>query len=64
MFHSIAIISAEKQSASKWKEQLHKDLQLLLDWNRPDLAQSEIFQRDDFSKIKVCALKTFGGKIL
>ncbi|KAK3100700.1 hypothetical protein FSP39_023943 [Pinctada imbricata] len=45
-----ALFNCEKL---KNKEQLYKDLQLLLDWNRPDLAESEIFQRDDGGKIKV-----------
>ncbi|OWF47104.1 Transient receptor potential cation channel trpm [Mizuhopecten yessoensis] len=48
-----ALFKSEKQVASKWKEQLYKDLQLILDWNRPDLVQSQIFQRDDFAKIKL-----------
>lgn len=48
-----ALFKSEKQVASKWKEQLYKDLQLILDWNRPDLVQSLIFQRDDFAKVKL-----------
>ncbi|XP_033743506.1 transient receptor potential cation channel subfamily M member 7-like [Pecten maximus] len=48
-----ALFKSEKQVASKWKEQLYKNLQLILDWNRPDLVQSQIFQRDDFAKIKL-----------
>ncbi|KAJ8317915.1 hypothetical protein KUTeg_003006 [Tegillarca granosa] len=32
---------------------MSKNLQLTLDWNRPDLAQSEIFGKDDWTKIRV-----------
>ncbi|KAL5012942.1 hypothetical protein ScPMuIL_011493 [Solemya velum] len=48
-----ALLKSEKQHQSKWREQLHKHLQLTLDWNRPDLAYSEIFQRDDWTRIRV-----------
>lgn len=48
-----ALFRSEKLSGTQWREQLHKDLQLTLDWNRPDLAFSEIFQRDDFGKLKI-----------
>ncbi|KAK7479220.1 hypothetical protein BaRGS_00029564, partial [Batillaria attramentaria] len=37
----------------QWREQLQWDLQLTLDWNRPDLARSEIFHRYNLSKFKV-----------
>lgn len=43
----------ERQTKMKWREKVFKDLQLILDWNRPDMALSMIFHRDDWGKIKV-----------
>ncbi|XP_076076624.1 transient receptor potential cation channel subfamily M member-like 2 isoform X3 [Mytilus galloprovincialis] len=48
-----ALFKSEIKSNSRWRERAYKDLTLLLDWNRPDLAQSEIFSSRDFSRIKV-----------
>ena len=56
-FHEINLLNflGERKSSSRWREEkAYKDLLLLLDWNRPDLAKSEIFQSRDFSRIKVC----------
>ena len=36
---------------SSWREPLQSDLQLAVDWNRPDLA-AELFQQD-FAKVRV-----------
>ena len=44
-------ISAEKREGTRWREQLQSDLQLTVDWNRPDLA-AEIFQQD-FARVRV-----------
>ena len=33
--------------------QLDRNLRLTLDWNREDLALSEIFQRDDYKQIEI-----------
>ncbi len=38
---------------SQSKELLKKNLMLILDWNRPDIAISEIFQRDSSSKLDI-----------
>jgi hypothetical protein len=46
----------EKQTKMKWREKIFKDLQLILDWNRPDMALSMIFHRDDWGKVKVCCV--------
>jgi hypothetical protein len=35
------------------KAQLERNLRLTLDWNCPDLALSEIFQRDDYTQIEI-----------
>lgn len=43
----------ERQTKMKWREKIFKDLQLILDWNRPDMALSMIFHRDDWGKVKV-----------
>ncbi|XP_052825070.1 transient receptor potential cation channel subfamily M member 2 [Octopus bimaculoides] len=48
-----ALFRSKILSGSQWREQLYKDLQLTLDWNRPDLACSEIFQREEFGKLKI-----------
>ena len=32
---------------------MERNLRLTLDWNRPDLALSEIFQRDDYKQIDI-----------
>ncbi|KAK3100144.1 hypothetical protein FSP39_015318 [Pinctada imbricata] len=48
-----ALFNCEKVNRIRWREQLHKDLQLLLDWNRPDLAESEVFQREEWGRIKI-----------
>ena len=36
-----------------WREQLELDLQLTIDWNRPDLARSEIFDKYNLDSFKV-----------
>ena len=38
-----------------WREQLEWDLQLTIDWNRPDLARSEIFDKYNLDSFKVAA---------
>lgn len=48
-----ALFNCERQTKMKWREKVFKDLQLILDWNRPDMALSMIFHRDDWGKIKV-----------
>lgn len=45
------MILAEKHETIGLLEQLQNDLQLTIDWNRPDLAW-EIFQQD-FTKVRV-----------
>lgn len=40
---------ADKQG----KAQLERNLRLTLDWNCPELALSEIFQRDDYKSIEI-----------
>lgn len=35
------------------KAQLERNLRLTLDWNCPELALSEIFQRDDYKSIEI-----------
>lgn len=42
-----------RRKGRHWREQLQWDLQLTLDWNRPDIAQSEIFQRYSLDKFRV-----------
>lgn len=42
-----------RKKGRQWKEQLQWDLQLTLDWNRPDLAHSEIFNRYNLEKFRV-----------
>ncbi|XP_061163971.1 transient receptor potential cation channel subfamily M member 1-like [Saccostrea echinata] len=48
-----ALFNCERQTRVKWREKIFKDLQLILDWNRPDMALSMIFHRDDWGKVKV-----------
>lgn len=43
----------KSRTGRRWREQLQWDLQLTLDWNRPDLARSEIFNKYNLSKFKV-----------
>ena len=38
-----------------WREQMEWDLQLTIDWNRPDLARSEIFDKYNLDSFKVAA---------
>jgi hypothetical protein len=38
-------------AGDEWREQLLWDLQLTLDWNRPDLARSEIFNKYNVGKV-------------
>ena len=45
------MFTAGKHEGSSWREPLQSDLQLAVDWNRPDLA-AEIFQQD-FAKVRV-----------
>ena len=42
---------SEKHDDGQWTDQLQSDLQLAVDWNRPDLA-TEIFQQD-FARARV-----------
>ncbi|CAG2187502.1 unnamed protein product [Mytilus edulis] len=48
-----ALLKSEIKKSSRWRERAYKDLTLLLDWNRADLAQTEIFSSENVSKIKV-----------
>ncbi|XP_022323165.2 transient receptor potential cation channel subfamily M member-like 2 isoform X2 [Crassostrea virginica] len=48
-----ALFNGERQTKMKWREKVFKDLQLILDWNRPDMALSMIFHRDDWGKVRV-----------
>ncbi|XP_071134130.1 transient receptor potential cation channel subfamily M member-like 2 [Mytilus edulis] len=48
-----ALLKSEIKKSSRWRERAYKDLTLLLDWNRADLAQTEIFSSQNVSKIKV-----------
>lgn len=41
------------KQGSQFQEQFQSDLKLTLDWNRPDLAQSQIFEKYDWTTVKV-----------
>ncbi|XP_076098368.1 transient receptor potential cation channel subfamily M member-like 2 isoform X1 [Mytilus galloprovincialis] len=45
--------SQEPQKGRMLQEQLQKNLKLTLDWNRQDLALSQIFQKYDWVRIKI-----------
>jgi hypothetical protein len=40
-------------SGKSGKAQLERNLSLTIDWNREDIALSEIFQRDDYTQIEI-----------
>ncbi|XP_048243432.1 transient receptor potential cation channel subfamily M member-like 2 [Haliotis rufescens] len=42
-----------RKLGTRWREQIQRDLQLTLDWNRPDLANTEIFKKYNWINIKV-----------
>ena len=50
----------ERHHGEQWKEQLMWDLQLTLDWNRPDLARSEIFDKFNVGAFKVTLFSLVG----
>jgi hypothetical protein len=54
-FHINFLFNLAQQAATgaKINSQLKRNLQLTLDWNVPDLALSEIFQRDDDMKYSI-----------
>lgn len=41
------------KQGSRFQEQFQSDLKLTLDWNRPDLAASQIFEKYDWTTIKI-----------
>lgn len=45
-----SILAQKNATGSKVNAQLKRNLLLTLDWNLPDLALSQIFQRDDETK--------------
>ncbi len=47
------ILAQKAVTGNKVNVQLKRNLQLTLDWNLPDLALSEIFQRDDDMKYSI-----------
>jgi hypothetical protein len=46
-------LAQKNVTGNKVNVQLKRNLQLTLDWNLPDLALSEIFQRDDDMKYSI-----------
>ncbi|CAF4746934.1 unnamed protein product, partial [Rotaria sp. Silwood1] len=53
-FILLALLQSQKMiTGSKINAQLKRNLTLTLDWNAPDLALSEIFQRDDNIKYSI-----------
>ncbi len=40
-------------SGKQWKAQIERNLSLTLDWNCPNLALTEIFQRDGYTQIEI-----------
>lgn len=49
-----ALLQSQTQlSGKQGKAQLERNLRLTLDWNCPDLALSEIFQRDDYTQLEI-----------
>ena len=53
---SVCVVAAQKTvTGNKVNVQLKRNLLLTLDWNLPDLALSEIFQRDDDMKYSIQA---------
>nr|XP_022342149.1 transient receptor potential cation channel subfamily M member 1-like isoform X1 [Crassostrea virginica] len=45
--------SQGSKQGSQFQEQFQSDLKLTLDWNRPDLAQSQIFEKYDWTTVKI-----------
>eukprot|EP00105_Crassostrea_gigas_P035510 XP_019919658.1 PREDICTED: transient receptor potential cation channel subfamily M member 1 [Crassostrea gigas] len=45
--------SQVSKQGSRFQEQFQSDLKLTLDWNRPDLAASQIFEKYDWTTIKI-----------
>ncbi|XP_041360001.1 transient receptor potential cation channel subfamily M member-like 2 isoform X2 [Gigantopelta aegis] len=45
--------SQTRKLGHKWRDQIQRDLQLTLDWNRCDLAKSEIYQKYSLTRIRV-----------
>ncbi|XP_048781107.2 transient receptor potential cation channel subfamily M member-like 2 isoform X2 [Ostrea edulis] len=45
--------SQGSKRGSQFQEQFQSDLKLTLDWNRPDLAESQIFEKYDWTTIKI-----------
>ncbi len=52
-FYYYFILAQKAVTGSKINSQLKRNLLLTLDWNLPDLALSEIFQRDDDVKYSI-----------
>lgn len=51
--HSTSFTAQKAVTGNKVNSQLKRNLQLTLDWNLPDLALSQIFQRDDDMKYSI-----------
>ncbi len=52
--YTVTLFPAQTQLSGKsGKVQLERNLSLTIDWNREDIALSEIFQRDDYTQIEI-----------